>query len=74
MHNGKLCYREPFPSLMKMWQGLQPSGQSYKALYDCNLQTYNRTDYKIAHIMTLSRVIIYTRKMFIRLAAERRVI
>ena len=57
-----------------MWQGLQPSGQSYKALYDCNLQTYNRTDYKIAHIMTLSRVKLYTRKMFIRLATERRVI
>ena len=29
------------------------SGQSYKALYDRNLQLLSRTDYKIAYITTL---------------------
>ena len=29
------------------------SGQSYKALYDCNLQLLSWTDYKFAHIMSL---------------------
>ena len=42
------------------------SPQSYKALYDCNLQRYSHTDYNFAHICN-SRVIIYNCKMFVRL-------
>ena len=47
----------------------QTCGQSYKAIHNRNLRLQSCTDQKIAHI-TDSRVIIYARKMFIRMTTD----